>query len=156
MRQKICKKDGKEHRNFSVVENRRMAGGRVVQRHVLYPTGRDQRQPEAGLASLDRGLRRRRRAAASADTVPRRPLRQNFAGQHDRPPEAIATAAVPATAVGCVLVGPDAVAGVATRPVLGRPAPRPQGHALGPSAAGAGGISACGARQRVAVAPGVV
>ena len=30
------KKDGKEHRYFSVVENRRLSGGRVVQRHVLY------------------------------------------------------------------------------------------------------------------------
>ena len=30
------KKDGKEHRYFSVVENRRVAGGRVLQRHVLY------------------------------------------------------------------------------------------------------------------------
>src|SRR5437773_1900583 len=30
------KKDGKEHRYFSVVENRRASGGRVVQRHVLY------------------------------------------------------------------------------------------------------------------------
>jgi hypothetical protein len=32
----IRKKDGKEHRYFSVVENKRLAGGRVVQRHVLY------------------------------------------------------------------------------------------------------------------------
>ena len=32
----IRKKDGKEHRYFSVVENKRVAGGRVVQRHVLY------------------------------------------------------------------------------------------------------------------------
>jgi hypothetical protein len=30
------KKDGKEHRYFSVVENRRVARGRVVQRHMLY------------------------------------------------------------------------------------------------------------------------
>ena len=30
------KKDGKEHRYFSVVENRRLSGGRVLQRHVLY------------------------------------------------------------------------------------------------------------------------
>jgi len=30
------KKDGKEHRYWSVVENRRVAGGRVLQRHVLY------------------------------------------------------------------------------------------------------------------------
>lgn len=30
------KKDGKEHRYWSLVENRRVASGRVVQRHVLY------------------------------------------------------------------------------------------------------------------------
>jgi transposase len=36
LRASIRKKDGKEHRYWSVVENRRLAGGRVVQRHVLY------------------------------------------------------------------------------------------------------------------------
>jgi hypothetical protein len=30
------KMDGKEHRYFSVVENKRLSGGRVLQRHVLY------------------------------------------------------------------------------------------------------------------------
>ncbi len=30
------KKDGKEHRYFSIVENKRVSGGRVMQRHVLY------------------------------------------------------------------------------------------------------------------------
>jgi hypothetical protein len=30
------KKDGKLHHYWSIVENRRVAGGRVVQRHVLY------------------------------------------------------------------------------------------------------------------------
>ena len=30
------KKKGKEHRYFSIIENKRVAGGRVVQRHVLY------------------------------------------------------------------------------------------------------------------------
>jgi hypothetical protein len=30
------KKDGKEHRYYSIVENKRVADGRVVQRHVLY------------------------------------------------------------------------------------------------------------------------
>jgi transposase len=29
-------KDGKEHRYWSIVENKRVAGGRVIQRHVLY------------------------------------------------------------------------------------------------------------------------
>ena len=30
------KKDGKEHRYCSIVENKRVADGRIVQRHVLY------------------------------------------------------------------------------------------------------------------------
>jgi transposase len=36
LRAKVRKKDGKEHRYFSVVENHRVGDGRVVQRHVLY------------------------------------------------------------------------------------------------------------------------
>jgi DDE family transposase len=36
LRAKIRRKDGKEHRYWSVVENKRVSGGRVVQRHVLY------------------------------------------------------------------------------------------------------------------------
>jgi hypothetical protein len=36
LRASVRNKDGKEHRYWSVVENRRVAGGRVVQRHVLY------------------------------------------------------------------------------------------------------------------------
>jgi len=36
LRCKIRKKNGKEHRTWSIVESRRVAGGRVVQRHVLY------------------------------------------------------------------------------------------------------------------------
>ena len=36
LRSSCRKKDGKEHRYFSIVENKRVADGRVVQRHVLY------------------------------------------------------------------------------------------------------------------------
>jgi len=36
LRQCIRKKDGKEHCYWSIVENKRISGGRVVQRHVLY------------------------------------------------------------------------------------------------------------------------
>ncbi len=36
LRCKIRRKDGKEHRYWSVVENKRVSGGRVVQKHVLY------------------------------------------------------------------------------------------------------------------------
>jgi transposase len=36
LRHEIRNKDGKRHRYFSVVENQRVAGGRVVQKHVLH------------------------------------------------------------------------------------------------------------------------
>ena len=36
LRCKTRRKDGKEHRSWSLVENRRVRGGRVVQRQVLY------------------------------------------------------------------------------------------------------------------------
>ena len=36
LRHKIRRKDGKEHRYWNIVENRRVSGGRTVQRHVLY------------------------------------------------------------------------------------------------------------------------
>jgi hypothetical protein len=36
LRSTIRRKDGKEHRYWSLVENRRVGGGRVQQRHVLY------------------------------------------------------------------------------------------------------------------------
>ena len=36
LRCKVRWKDGKQHRYWSVVENTRVARGRVVQRHVLY------------------------------------------------------------------------------------------------------------------------
>ena len=36
LRAKIRNKDGKRHRYWSVVKNKRVAGGLVVQRHVLH------------------------------------------------------------------------------------------------------------------------
>ena len=35
LRHKVRRKDGKEHRYWSIVENRRVSAGRTVQRHVL-------------------------------------------------------------------------------------------------------------------------
>ena len=32
----VRRKDGKEHRSWSIVESRRVSGGGVVQRHLLY------------------------------------------------------------------------------------------------------------------------
>ena len=36
LRATVRKKDGKDHTYYSVVENKRICDGRVVQRHVLY------------------------------------------------------------------------------------------------------------------------
>src|SRR5579875_101886 len=36
LRATVRKKDGKEHTYYSAVENKRLADGRLVQRHVLY------------------------------------------------------------------------------------------------------------------------
>jgi Transposase DDE domain len=53
LRQTIRKKDGKEHRYFSVVENRRIADGRVVQRHLLYLGEINDSQERAWRKSID-------------------------------------------------------------------------------------------------------
>ena len=53
LRAKTPKKDGKEHRYWSVVENRRVAGGRVVQRHVLYLGEINSSQAEAWRSAIE-------------------------------------------------------------------------------------------------------
>jgi len=55
LRQTIRKKDGKLHRYFSVVENKRVVDGRVVQRHLLY-LGEINDTQERGVAQVDRGF----------------------------------------------------------------------------------------------------
>lgn len=46
-------KNGKEHEYFSIVENKRVAGGRVVQRHVLYLGEINTRQEEAWRKTIE-------------------------------------------------------------------------------------------------------
>ena len=53
LRMKSRVKDGKEHRYWSIVENHRIAGGRVVQRHVLYLGEINDSQREAWWRSID-------------------------------------------------------------------------------------------------------
>jgi len=53
LRSKSRVKDGKEHRYWSIVENHRVAGGRVVQRHVLYLGEINDSQREAWWRSID-------------------------------------------------------------------------------------------------------
>ena len=47
------KKDGKDHRYFSIVENRRLAGGKTAQRTVLYLGEINDRQQAAWRKTLD-------------------------------------------------------------------------------------------------------
>ena len=51
------KKDGKDHRYFSVVENRRLRRGKIAQRQVLY-LGEINDSQQGGLAQDAGGLRR--------------------------------------------------------------------------------------------------
>lgn len=53
LRMKSRVKDGKEHRYWSIVENHRLADGRVVQRHVLYLGEINDSQREAWWRSID-------------------------------------------------------------------------------------------------------
>src|SRR5437588_3893743 len=53
LRCKVRRKDGKQHRYWSVVENTRTARGRVVRRHVLYLGEINGRQELAGRRSIE-------------------------------------------------------------------------------------------------------
>lgn len=53
LRMTTRKKDGKEHRYWSIVENHRISGGRVVQKHVLYLGEINDSQREAWWRSIE-------------------------------------------------------------------------------------------------------
>jgi len=53
LRSIVRKKNGKEHESFSIVENKRVAGGKVVQRHVLYLGEINSTQQEAWRKAIE-------------------------------------------------------------------------------------------------------
>ncbi len=53
LRSILRKKNGKEHESFSIVENKRVAGGRIVQRHVLYLGEINSTQQEAWRRTIE-------------------------------------------------------------------------------------------------------
>ena len=63
------KKDGKIHRYFSVVENRRLPGAKTVQRTVLYLGEINDQQPGC-MAQDAGGLRRGRTRLSNHEPVP--------------------------------------------------------------------------------------
>ena len=150
------KKDGKEHRYWSVVESRRCAGGRVVQKPLRVPR-RDQRQPARRLVPGDRGLRRGQPALPAACPVsgrtgaarPRQGVRRSGPARGD--------AAGAAKTVGRVLARLPALRAARARSVLvAATAELARGHPLAPCAADAGLLPADRSGQRVAAAPAVV
>src|SRR6516162_2890267 len=150
LRCKVRRKDGKQHRSWSVVENTRVAGGRVVQRHVLY-LGEINDSQELAWRRVDRGFGGRRRAAADAVAVSGRPLRRSAGERLDRPRQAVAVAVAPAAPMGRMLAGADAMARTAARPVLVEAVGvEPQRDALGSGAVRAGCLPPAGAGQRMA------
>src|SRR5258708_24181688 len=114
LRCKVRRKDGKQHRYWSVVENTRTARGRVVQRHVLYLGEINDTQELAWRRSievLEEGATQPRTLSLFAED-------RGAGGRLDRPRQAVAVAVARATAVGRVLAGAAAVARAAARPVL--------------------------------------
>ena len=53
LRSTFRKKDGKEHEYFPIVENRRVAAGKIVQRHVLYLGEINSTQQEAWRKTIE-------------------------------------------------------------------------------------------------------
>src|SRR3989441_6361227 len=53
LRSTLRKKDGKEHEYFSIVENKRVAAGKIVQRHVLYLGEINSNQQEAWRKTIE-------------------------------------------------------------------------------------------------------
>src|SRR5436190_19768948 len=119
LRCKVRRKDGKQHRYWSVVENTRVAGGRVVQRHVLYLGEINDTQELAWRRSievLEDGAARPR----TLSLFPEDRVQGPAGGCLDRRRQTIGIASAPAAAVGRVLAGTDAVARAAARSAAGR------------------------------------
>lgn len=77
LRATIRKKDGKEHRYWSLVETKRVSGGRVLQRHVLYLGKINSSQELAWRKSievLEEGADRPRRSPPCRTTPTQPPL----------------------------------------------------------------------------------
>ena len=122
-------KDGKPHHYWSIVENKRVAGGKVVQRHVLYLGEINDGQREGWRKSIEvfeDGAPRPRTVALFPEEEHRALGRR----EHRAPPTRRAGPA-PAPAVGRVLAGLRALRAARAGSLLGgAAAAQPQGHAL--------------------------
>ena len=122
------RKNGKTHLYWSVVENKRLDGGRVVQRHVLYLGEINSSQAEVWRKAVevfdtDAG------GSRTLALFPRGSWRGRVGGRRLGGAAApVRNAPASSATVGCLLVGGPVVARTATRPVLAErlPASRKQ------------------------------
>src|SRR5207344_816876 len=130
LRCKVRRKDGQQHRYWSVVENTRVARGRVVQRHVLYLGEINDTQElewRRSIEVLEEGAARSRMLSLFPED-----RCEGLLARLDRRRQAIGVAVTPAAAVGRVLAGAAAVAGTAAGSVLVEAAGgEPQSDTLG-------------------------
>src|SRR3954464_11866764 len=149
LRCKVRRKDGKQHRYWSVVENTRVARGRVVQRHVLYLGEIND--------TLELAWRRSIEVLEEGATQPRTlslfPEDRGAGVLADASVvhrQAVAVAVAPATAVGRMLAGVDAMARTAAGSVLVEAAGvESQRNALGSGPVRSGCLSLAGPGQRM-------
>src|SRR6201981_2763560 len=141
LRCKVRRKDGKQHRYWSVGENTRTARGRVVQRHVLY----------LGEINDSQELAWRRSIEVLEEGAPQPRTLSLF--PEDRCAGALADASIVHVKLsqlqlrlGRMLAGPDAMARTTARPVLVEAVGvEPQRDALGSGAIRAGRLPPAGA-----------
>ena len=145
------KKDGKEHAYWSLVENRRVADGRVVQRHVLYLGEINDSQQVAWRRTIEIFDQGENIARTVALVPAEREIEQDS--------QAIVRIRVDAIELrrprqwGWLLVSLRTLPPARTRAVLQSEADsQPQGHTLGPDFASSGLLSVVGSGQRVASA----
>ena len=109
LRCKVRRKDGRQHRFGSVVENTRVAGGCVAQRHVLYLGEINDSQEFAWRRSIvvlqDGAARPQTLLLFPEDRCEGLLADASIVGR-----QAVRIASAPTTAVGRVLAGADAVA----------------------------------------------
>ena len=154
VRCKMRRKDGKEHRYWSVVENVRVRGGRVVQRQVLYLGEINDSQRAAwcrSIAVLDETASARQLALFPADRGrPGAGLRGGADPGHGR-------AGARSPPMGRMLAGADRVGSAGVGPVLGTAlAAEPAGDAVAGRVEGAGLLPAHRSGERLAAAPALV
>jgi hypothetical protein len=150
----LRKKDGKEHTSWSVVENKRLHDGRILQRQVLYLG--EINDSQRGVAQNVRRFCRGGGHAPPDRTLSLRPSRTG--GRCLRGPNPLARPhPAPPPSVGRLLDGPRTLS--TARPAhffRGTPPPFPQGHRVGPHPSGPRHLSADRPRFRIASPPRMV